>query len=225
MFGAMLAGLLLTLTLTSPAYGQIVYSDMWADDTDAENGNLYIVGSGVTEDSYNSYGHEYSATMTLSGPNGSQVTQAAEGRGLYVTARAEDALLWDPDFPGSFFIVSSHVTYCPIYSMGGWESFSYVQGDFSADGENTLYYKEDGLLTPNTCAYHLCPWEEDKYCYTRSRGSQTHARKPSSEPGDGPCYTFLAVTYLLVPIPYTTSYVCVRAIKLATEDIPTLCAY
>src|SRR5438270_9517094 len=55
------------------AFGQsmgsyTVYSDSWVNDSDPDN--MVIVGSGVTQDNNNGYGHTYWVVSTMTSPNG-----------------------------------------------------------------------------------------------------------------------------------------------------------
>lgn len=74
---------LMMLTASSAAVGQNMYSDVYFDDSDAENGHGYVVGVGVTEDSYNSYSHEYQITSTLTAADNTSDTAQGLGVGNY----------------------------------------------------------------------------------------------------------------------------------------------
>lgn len=108
----------------SPAVGETIYSDSWtwSPSPNHPSGQIdiqydeqyptpdsitYVVGCGITEDNYNSYGHEYYVDTTITSPDGRSQTENGNGR-------AEVDLILDLNNPGEFFISSDHSYFCPI---------------------------------------------------------------------------------------------------------------
>src|SRR5258708_24944339 len=93
-----------------------VYFDSWVDDSNPDSGS--IVGAGVTQDSYNSYGHTYWVVTTLTSPNNrtsSATSYHTNGYNAYTSA--ETTLPWDWNDLGDYSIGSQHWMCCPY--MGG----------------------------------------------------------------------------------------------------------
>jgi len=88
------------------------FSDIWLDDSNAENGIVYVVGAGVTDGDYTADAIDVETTLTS--PNGRIIMGDAVG---YAAARAEIRLLWDWNDFGEFSLQSVHQPYC---SDGGW---------------------------------------------------------------------------------------------------------
>src|SRR5258705_6186102 len=104
---------LLVLIASTPAFGQmgnsVTYSDSWLG-YDSNPG--YVVGSGVTSDSYNSYGHRYWVTTTLRSPSGRIASGTSYTSGYY--ARMDVSLSSDyvSEF-GDFTTTVDHSMSCP----------------------------------------------------------------------------------------------------------------
>ncbi len=113
-----IAATMFILICQASAFGQMgslsAYSDSWASD----DGTIF--SSGVTADSYNSYGHTYWTVTTLTSPSGrnsSATSSQSSGYGAYT--RAETSLTgdWDNLDPGDYQTESDHWMCCPY--MGG----------------------------------------------------------------------------------------------------------
>ncbi len=113
-----IAATMFILLWHASTFGQMgsisAYSDSWCDD----DGTIF--SSGVTADSYNSYGHTYWTVTTLTSPSGrtsSATSYQSNSYGAYT--RAETSLTGDPDNldPGDYQTQSDHWMCCPY--MGG----------------------------------------------------------------------------------------------------------
>jgi hypothetical protein len=114
--------LLMTVFLTflmssHPVYGQMgqysVYSDQWVDTSNPEA--LTIVGSGVTQDNQNYYGHTYWTVTKVTSPSGRIATSTSTQSSSY--AHTETYLPWDWAEPGTYYVDTQHWLCCPY--MGG----------------------------------------------------------------------------------------------------------
>lgn len=109
------------LTSTASLAQRIDYSDSWLVTSSA-----VVAGCGITDESYTSYGHEYSVTSTLTSPSG-RTAVTSGGIGSCMTgnpqcSRADVSLsLFDGTGGffdnGEFFIETLHEGYCPNYAM------------------------------------------------------------------------------------------------------------
>jgi hypothetical protein len=108
-----LVAAVLVLVASTPAFAQmgnsVTYSDSWLV-YDSNPG--YVMGSGVTSDNYNSYGHRYWVTTTLRSPSGRTASGTSYMSGSY--ARMDVSLSWDyqSDF-GDFTTTTNHSMSCP----------------------------------------------------------------------------------------------------------------
>lgn len=73
-------------------YVYVDYSDQWDDSSNAEAGAGYIIGGGVTENSYDSEGDLSVVEITITSPSGRSTYSAAHGE-TYATTMA--SLAWD----------------------------------------------------------------------------------------------------------------------------------
>ncbi len=145
---------------------------------------IYVNGCGIYEESYNSYGHQYSVRTKITAPNGSSVTNQSSYGGGYssIHVRSDAAIRFFPDLPGNIGnFLSQHDTtgYCPsssyynaYYGAGGGflylpvgVSFSCYRLD-SGDPNNPLTgtYK----VIPNCNA--TCKSPSYTYTYTPREG-------------------------------------------------------
>src|SRR5215204_43786 len=105
------------ICLAATAFGQTTWSDTWLVGPAPDSNNYesepfpelipgaYFRGAGITDDYYNSYGHEYSVYSTLTSPNGR--TDVAGGSGG-THASADVSLQLRTDEQGNFVIDSLH---------------------------------------------------------------------------------------------------------------------
>lgn len=121
----------LCVLMASPTFGQmgsyVTYSDMWIDDSAAPanaefyEGSLpapiYVVSCGVTQDSYNGYGHTYWVVSTLTSPNRNTSGNSYHTNGYSAYTRVDNSLLYDFNDLGNFTVNSNHWMCCPY--MGG----------------------------------------------------------------------------------------------------------
>ena len=74
----------LVLIVYTPAFGQmgssVIYSDSWVDDSTS---TVYVIGTGITSDSYNSYNHRYWVSTTLTSPSGRIAGGSSQQSGSY----------------------------------------------------------------------------------------------------------------------------------------------
>lgn len=113
----LITALLLCLFPLSTAFGQMgnsaVYSDQWVDTSNPAA--ISIVGSGVTQDYQNYYGHTYWVVTKVTSPSGRTATSTSYQSSSY--AHVETYLPWDWDEPGTYFVETRHWMCCPY--MGG----------------------------------------------------------------------------------------------------------
>jgi hypothetical protein len=110
---------LLGFVTAVPAFSQMgsysIYSDTWADDSNPSQIKVY--GCGVSQDNYNSYGHTYWATTTITSPSGRTTSATSYKTNSYnAYTRADVSLDWQNEF-GDFTTNSNHTGCCPY--MGG----------------------------------------------------------------------------------------------------------
>jgi hypothetical protein len=166
----------------SPAFGQMgytsVYSDTFGDDS-AFNTNCagpgsgsVVIGTGTSEESYNSYGHEHSVTVTIIGPNGDSMTTESGFGGSYASGSA--IIGFDPDVEGDFFTSVEDRTFCPIanHEYFSGQAFS----NAASGGGSCLFYQRESAvpLTTNLCGYTICASSEDDTCATFLRSTAFH---------------------------------------------------
>jgi hypothetical protein len=114
-------GLILPSAMTVSAQ-RIDYSDSWVVHTSS---STMLWGSGITDESYTNYGHEYTVTTTLTTPSGATITGSGSNgtcsNGNIQCARADVwTSLLDENGQieeGDFTIESVHDGYCPNYGM------------------------------------------------------------------------------------------------------------
>jgi hypothetical protein len=113
----LLMAVIVTCMLSPAVYGQMgqysVYSDQWVDTSDPEA--LTIVGSGVTQDYQNYYGHTYWTVTQVTSPSGRTATSTSSQSSSY--AHTETRLPWDWAEPGTYSAQTQHWLCCPY--MGG----------------------------------------------------------------------------------------------------------
>lgn len=212
---------LVMLTASSGAAGQSnIYSDVYFDDSDAENGHGYVVGVGVTEESYNSYSHEYLVTSTITANDGTSNVGYGMGTGTYAYGMAETAIEWTDVTAGSFIVATEHKIVCPYWNMEYWESFTYAEKYADNGGFEEIYYEvELPKLEPRTCAYQICPYQENKFCFRRA-GFSEDAKANNPNDADG-CFKFVHKGYVIVRDPWVgLPIACIRSYKLPTDSTP-----
>jgi hypothetical protein len=171
------------------ASAQSDYSDIWIDDSQAEEGIAYVIGTGVTDTAYDSEA-VVNVETSITSPNGRRATAISDGD------RAEAALVWDFTDVGLFFVQSLHRRYCPK-TFGYYESYdpynlcflnrlTYVQRTFATGEPTTLDYRTIGPVSPRDCGYDLCPYEEVKPCYKWHRRNYLYPKKEFSTMLGGP---------------------------------------
>jgi hypothetical protein len=148
-----------------PAFGQMgsysIYSDSWVDDSDPSQAKMY--GAGVTQDSYNSYGHTYWVATTVTSPTGRTASVTSSKTNSYnAYARAETYLVYDWENElGDFVTQSTHTGCCPY--MGGNPDTGqncYLGGGTSTTvgvGISHAYYQEGFDRVDGTCDYDPIP--------------------------------------------------------------------
>ena len=157
----------LVLIVSSPAFGQmgnsVTYSDSWVDDSSSPA--YFIMGSGVTSDSYNSYGHRYWVTTTLTSPTGRTASGTSYTSGSY--ARMDVSLSWDFETgeEGDFTTFTNHSMSCPyMYGTIVTTNTSIILGisiavtNYIHNG-GCVYY----LYCPNGNASATCPSDNPVY--------------------------------------------------------------
>jgi|ERR1043166_368422 hypothetical protein len=156
---------ILCFITAAPAFGQMgsfsIYSNAWVDDSNPDQAKMY--GCGVTQDSYNSYGHTYWVTTHVTSPNG-QTTSVTSGKvnsyNAYVRAETYLAFDWENEV-GDFTIQSTHTGCCPF--MGGnpvTGQNCFLGGSTSVTdrvGVSFAYYQEGFDRVDGTCDYDPIP--------------------------------------------------------------------
>jgi hypothetical protein len=211
---------LVVFTASSEVEGQTsTYSDLYFDDSDAENGHGYVVGVGVTEDTYNSYSHEYLMTSTLSANDSTSNVGYGQATGTYAYGMAETAIEWTDVTAGSFILTTEHKIVCPYWNMEYWESYTYAEKYVADDGFEEIYYEvELPKLSTRTCAYEICPYQENKFCFRRA-GFSEEAKANNPNDADG-CYKFVHKGYFIARDPWIGIPFCIRSYKLPTDNTP-----
>jgi len=127
-----------------------VYSEIWGDDS---NPNSFVIRArGITEESYNSYSHEYVVNSTITSANGrTAFDSVSNGSSGQMYAIANTSLAWDENDLGNYFISSEHVTYCPYYNMEANPTVTVQSIDW---GVSKSLYREF-FDTPTNCEYRL----------------------------------------------------------------------
>lgn len=105
-----LAGGLL-LAAWTPARAQMGYSVIWSETRlDSSTNPANVVGTGITSDSYNIYGHRYWVTTTVASPSG----RTASGQSYTSGSYARIDIFLDGGFEfGGFTINTTHSMTCP----------------------------------------------------------------------------------------------------------------
>jgi hypothetical protein len=163
----MVFSMVLVLVASTPALGQmgssVWYSDSWVVD-DSSNPPYYIYGSGITSDSYNSYGHRYWVSTTLTSPTGRSAYGSSYTSATY--ARVDVSLSWDFETgeTGDFTISTTHSMTCP-YIYG---TVSSTSGDILGISIAVTNYIHNGgcvyyLYCPNGNASVTCPANNPVY--------------------------------------------------------------
>lgn len=178
----------------------------------------------------------------------------------YALTRAEVALEWDFNDVGLFFVQSIHRRYCPKTS-GYYDSYdpyrscflnrlTYVQRAFARGEITDLDYVTGGPLDYQRCGYNLCPYEEEKPCYSWHRRTYVYPRKGYSMIGiprevektsrryletshalyfsatnhrtaENPCWNYLRVSYTAIRDPYLDTVVlCLRYYRQPYDNPP-----
>ena len=90
----------------------VIYSDSWFDSS---TNPMYVVGVGITSDSYNTYGHRYWVNTTVTSPTGRYASGSSSTSSSY--ARVDVYLDWNFEF-GDFTVNTTHSMTCPyIYGV------------------------------------------------------------------------------------------------------------
>lgn len=164
--------LLVFIACAPAAFGQmgssVIYSDMWVDSSSTTTG--YIIGSGITTDSYNTYNHRYWVKPTITSPSGRTSTGTSYTSGSY--ARLDVSLSWDylTDL-GQYTISTVHSMTCP-YIFGVISSNT--GGGLTAGVSSVVFQNSGNRDSSNRCIMNLinpCPvactgrgWVADPAC-------------------------------------------------------------
>jgi len=153
--------LLAPMTVFAQMGGEVHYSQMWLDDSEADPpdggpGRIYIAGAATTQDGGNPYNHSYRATVSLWGSNG----QSVYGDG-------GASMLWN-GVGGGFSLSSTHTTSCPICGCE-WENYTGEEMAATPLGYTELYYKFDRIISQivdiKNCGYLICDWSRNCECF------------------------------------------------------------
>lgn len=141
------------------AHGQVMWSDSWGqaptpgvnyyEDDPPPNTipGMYVWGCGITEDNYNTYGHEYYVTTTVTSFNGRTASLLGGGTSYAI---AEASLTFDRDDLGEFTVVTEHEIYCPQSNMGTLPTIKEVTQSVSIKYSAYEFFKLDTL---NKCVW------------------------------------------------------------------------
>jgi hypothetical protein len=127
----------------------VTYSDTWVDSSSTSTG--YVVGSGITTDSYNTYNHRYWVKPTITSPSGRTATGTSYTSSSY--ARLDVSLSWDyrTDL-GLYTISTTHSMTCP-YIFGVVSS---TTGTGITLGTSTVVFENSGTRdSSNRCIMNL----------------------------------------------------------------------
>ena len=156
---------LLICVTASPTYGQTYWSDNWivappvdSDATDDPDElptyplGADVQGCGITEDYYDSYGHDYSVETRVTSPSGSLSVTFSSGWS-HVYARADVFLPIRSDEIGYYATSSLHRGYCPI----GMSSLGPVSTVAGGVGAGLSAYVFAGIVPPGVCLWQPYP--------------------------------------------------------------------
>ncbi|CAN5874406.1 hypothetical protein BH20ACI4_BH20ACI4_09410 [soil metagenome] len=103
----------ITLQVSAQMGSGVTYSDTWIESSVTGNS---VIGSGVTDESYNTYNHEAWVNVTLSNSSGQTATANAgqQGGGGYGTFARADAVLPLTETDEFFNVESEHGYFCAI---------------------------------------------------------------------------------------------------------------
>lgn len=145
---------------------QAQYSDQWGNDYNEET--FQVVGAGITENNYASFGFTYGIQTTLTDPNNNNWLTTSSWGSTY--ARAEVFTIWNGIF-GNWVVYSTHTTWNWyqnwMYSTG---STSYNSGA-GLVGEDIQIFQLDpaagptGRIDPDKCRYEVCGWSANGVCF------------------------------------------------------------
>ena len=192
MFGKITLSLFITALffyclVTAPAFGQSAYSyaDTWTDNesgiTDQENdiGQVFVVGSGVTEIMTGSQAHEVNMQVELLTPSGRAQYGAGtwheQSSGTSITVVVSIIMLQNPFEEGYFFTTTITQVTCP-YEPGtsnASSSLPVVNG-----GSNTILYRYDREYPSSTTPWKTCYY---KACANNDRNPPNGCFYPSYE--------------------------------------------
>lgn len=125
------------------------YSDTWIEISGSE---ASVIGSGVTDESYNTYNHEAWVNVTLTSSSGQTATASAgqQGGGGYGTFAHADAVLPLTEIDEFFNVESEHGYFCAIAFRDTDLGTTFVTADVVKHA-----YKRDGLgpnYVPTCCS-------------------------------------------------------------------------
>jgi hypothetical protein len=161
---SLLGSVLVTLVLGS--YGSAsaqmgssaTYSDSWVDDSEPES--VAIVGTGVTQDTYNSYGHTYWVVTTLTSPSGRTSNATSYHTNAYnAYTSTETSLTWDWNDLGDYTTGSQHWMCCPYMA-----NYCFANSSTTVVAKAGASRAAYNLTSQNfcCCTYHIIP-----NCYVR----------------------------------------------------------
>lgn len=211
-----LAFVLLVAFIATPSYGQMGYQTMYSDASTLSGGDSYnlasptqgvLVGIGVTEDSYNSYGHSYSVTTTVYPPTGGQYSFTSGG-GSYVQAYVHAPITGSEQVGTYFNVGAEHYYECP-YSPGS-TIFAGSTGMAPIEVlavQNTRYFLttySTAQFGQTTCYYDICSSSLPHIC------NKTNFTTLRNVYGDGPCTSHIKMWWVKLKIGFISH--CARSI-------------
>jgi phage baseplate assembly protein gpV len=155
---------LLTVSCGVNAMAQMSYGSTYSNvtiggDSDSYDASSptqgYVDGQGATEDSYNSYGHQYWVVTTISNQYGSSSTVTSSSSTYFTEATATLPL-----GAGNFTVDTEHWYYCPIANQTLLNSTSGAFAEYL--GSEDVYYKLSEQVGPAPfsgivdCYYDVC---------------------------------------------------------------------
>ncbi|MBA2749375.1 MAG: hypothetical protein H0U45_11705 [Tatlockia sp.] len=200
-----------SLTISLAAQSVAVYSDEWGHQPDGSE-DLQIVGSGVTEASYYSFGFSYGVEVTLTSPTGVATTQMSSWYPTYATTE-----IWTPwnSWYGTWYISTRHITW-NWYQNWFYNYYSSYSGPLTYIGIYELGYKDGTSLRAETCRYDICNSYTNSSCYYWLTRSSAIINYPGIDPDRCPLgllrllnkSSFLGVTYCTVysDLTYTRNF-------------------
>ena len=151
---------------------QINYSDEWGDDSADQD--IKVVGAGLTEASYYSFGFAYYVVTEVRSPTGQVFTATSSAGSTY--SRIETWVWWNWVW-GWWYVYSSHWVWNYYQNYRYVSNYTNFGNDWFNSGSDKLeYYNDDpnpvsagGFDGGRYCSYQICPENTNNECASGRR--------------------------------------------------------